>query len=118
MVSGEHRTQILLELMGEEQAEDTQVLASVLSQRRERLSLQKQEVFQFLERMTEFLAEAFGEDLEMADWLHGLRNHGDFASIGYESAGRKRLLEQKEQEERLRKKIAEMEGLYETADRK
>lgn len=118
MVSGEHRTQILLELMGEEQAEDTQVFASVLSQRQEGLSLQKQEVFQFLERMTEFLAEAFGEDLEMADWLHGLRNHGDFASIGYESAGRKRLLEQKEQEERLRKKIAEMEGLYETADRK
>ena len=85
-----------------------------LGEKRERLAREKEELTAFLDRMTDFLLEAFGEDLELADWLQGLQNHGDIRRVGYE----RRLLEQKDQDERLRRTIAEMEELYEAADRK
>lgn len=81
------------------------------------LEQQKTEVGQFLHHMTDFLLEAFGQDLELADWLSGLRSHGDYRECGFKRPELEHLLERKNEEEELRKKIAKMEGLYETDDR-
>lgn len=83
----------------------------------EELEWEKGEVQAFLHRMTDFLLETFGKDLELSDWMNGLRNHGDYRDCGFERTELAGLMEQKSQEEELRKKIAQMEELYETADR-
>ncbi|MCD8249998.1 MAG: AAA family ATPase [Lachnospiraceae bacterium] len=71
----------------------------------------------FLNRMTDFVAEMFGEGEELADWLFGLRRHGDFACLGFDRPEFAALQDIKSMEQRLRKQIKETEGLYETADR-
>ncbi len=77
---------------------------------------QKEELLIFLNRMTDFIKEAFGEDVELTDWLHGIKSHGDYGLTGFSRPEMDRLLNQKEQEERLRMRIKEMEGMYEAAD--
>ena len=79
---------------------------------------QKEELLCFLNRMTDFIGEAFGEDVELTDWLRGIRGHGDWGLTGFSRPEMDRLLNRKEQEERLRKSIKEMEGMYEAVDRK
>lgn len=79
---------------------------------------EKEAVICFLEQMTDFISGAFGEDVELTDWLHGIQNHGDYSILAFQCPEMGRLLNQKEQEERLRKEIREMEELYEAVDRK
>ncbi len=71
----------------------------------------------FLDQMTDFVAEIFGEGEELADWLLGLRRHGDFAGIGFDRPEFAKLQDTKSMEQRLIKQIKEVEGLYEAADR-
>lgn len=85
---------------------------------KEQVQRQKEELLLFLDRMTDFLKGAFGEDLELTDWLQGIKKHGDAPLIGYVRPEMEPLLNRKEQEERLRKSIREMEVLYEAGDRK
>lgn len=112
------RLQVVSELQNCRKVEEDSCPSLGLGEKRERLAREKEELTAFLDRMTDFLLEAFGEDLELADWLQGLQNHGDIRRVGYERRDLHRLLEQKDQEERLRRTIAEMEELYEAADRK
>lgn len=89
-----------------------------LAEEEQRLKEQGAELCGFLGRITEFLAGTFGEDMELGDWLWGIKNHGDFKNCGYTIKPEfLALLEEKGQEERLRKNILQMEDLYETADR-
>lgn len=89
-----------------------------LTEELRQLEKQKSELCEFLGRITDFLSGAFGEDLELTDWLWGIKNHGDFKNCGYTIKPEfLALLDEKGQEERLRKNILQMEGLYETADR-
>ena len=44
---------------------------------------QKEELLIFLNRMTDFIKEAFGEDVELTDWLHGIKSHGDYGLTGF-----------------------------------
>ena len=89
-----------------------------LAEEEQRLKEQGAALCGFLGRITEFLAGTFGEDMELVDWLWGIKNHGDFKNCGYTIKPEfLALLEEKGQEERLRKNILQMEGLYETADR-
>lgn len=81
-----------------------------------RMQEQKEALLQFLDRMTDFLLGAFGEDLELTDWLLGIKKHGDALLIGYARRELEPLLDRKEQEERLRKSMKEMEGLYEAGN--
>ena len=83
------------------------------------VEIHRGKLYQYQTSFSGFLeAKAAREDLELADWLQGLQNHGDIRRVGYERRDLHRLLEQKDQEERLRRTIAEMEELYEAADRK
>lgn len=70
-----------------------------------------------LDRATDFLEAAFGKELELMDWLHGIRSHGDFALCDFERPEFEELSRQREQERKLQKQMTEMEELYETADR-
>ncbi len=70
----------------------------------------------FLHRMTDFLLETFGEGQELTDWLLGLQR-GDYGSCGFERPELAGLTDRGMQEKLLRKKIDEMEALYETTDR-
>ncbi|MBR5508908.1 MAG: ATPase, partial [Lachnospiraceae bacterium] len=81
------------------------------------LEQKKEKLGYFLHRMTDFLLEAFGEDLELSDWLSGLRNHGDYRACGFTRPEFDDLLKHKNEEERLRKQMIKMEELYETDDR-
>lgn len=89
-----------------------------LLKEQEMLQEQKEELHCFLNRMTDFVRDAFGEELELTDWLYGIQNHGDQKLVAFLRPEMDVLLDQKGQEERLRKKIKEMEELYEVADRK
>jgi len=89
----------------------------IMSGESEDLEKKKKQVQTFLERATDFLLKAFGRDLELTDWLCGIRSHGDFAACGFERPEFKELCEQRERELELQKQMAEMEDLYETADR-
>lgn len=77
----------------------------------------KAELNDFLHQMTDFVAEAFGEDLELADWISGIQHHGDYGESGFERPELTTIQNRRNQEEELRKKILQMEAIYETADR-
>lgn len=117
MLFGQNRTKILKELALCRQVDDASLPEAGIPKEHEKLLEQKEALLAFLNRMTDFILETFGKDLELADWLHGLRNHGDYRYLGFSRPEFAELLEQKDQEERLRKNIAQMEELYETADR-
>ena len=114
LLTKEGRTQVLQELLTCKQVDEVSVPAANLLKRQEELVLKREEVVTCLDRITGFLLESLGEDLEVADWLHGIQSHGDYPSLNYQREDLKALLTEKEQEERLRKNIREMEEMYET----
>lgn len=79
---------------------------------------QKEELLRFLNEMTDFLKNCFGEEQELTDWLVGIQKHGDASLIGFLCPEMEPLLNRREQEARLRKSMKEMERLYEAGDRK
>ncbi|MDO4261532.1 MAG: AAA family ATPase [Eubacteriales bacterium] len=91
--------------------------AAGLSEQEAKLLEEKQELCGFLERTTDFIEEAFGRDQELADWMEGLRQHGDFSLCGFERPETDGLSRQKRLEEQLRRRMAEMEERYEADDR-
>lgn len=114
LLTKEGRTQVLQELLTCKQVDEVSVPAANLLKRQEELVLKREEVVTCLDRITGFLLESLGEDLEVADWLHGIQSHGDYPSLNYQREDLKAFLTEKEQEERLRKNIREMEEMYET----
>lgn len=118
LIASEMRRKVLSELLSCQNVDERSAPSLGLCKRKEALQIQKEEVTAFLDRMTDFLAETFGEGLELTDWFHGVQSHGDFKVLGYERAEFQKRLDVREEEERLRKQIKEMEEMYETADRK
>lgn len=109
----------LLKRLREEAVTEEELLSETgLDKERETLARQRETLMDFLNRMTDLIKEAFGEDLELTDWLYGIQNHGDYRLVLFRRPEMEVLLDQKAQEERLRRQIREMEGLYETFDRK
>lgn len=118
LLTKEGRTQVLRELTACTQVDEVSVPSANLLKKQEELTAKREEVVECLDRLTGFLLETFGEDLEVADWLHGVQSHGDYQSLGYQRNDLKALLTGQEQEERLRKNIREMEEMYETFNSK
>lgn len=109
---------LLEELKNKNWSEDEIKSAAGIPEEEERLRKAKEDVCGYLNRMTDFIAGAFGEELELTDWLYGIKSHGDYGLLSFERPGMERLLNQRGQEAELRKQMEEMEGLYEVADRK
>lgn len=82
----------------------------------EALEQKRTELLNRLDRLTDFVREAFGEDLELAEWLEGLRGHGDAGAVGFYRPEYAALLDRRSQEAALREKIRKMEEQYEAAD--
>ena len=116
LLFGISRPAILKELSECSGAAEDYVPSAGLQEESERLENSQAELLDFLNRITDFLLDVFGEDLELSDWLHGIKNHGDFRSLGFTRPELSKLLEQRDQEEKLRRNIAQMEELYEAAD--
>lgn len=85
---------------------------SGLSRERGGLKKKQEELRNRLNELTDFLLRTFGEDVELADWLHAIESHGDARRIGFARPDLSALTEQREQEELLKKQIERMEGLY------
>lgn len=117
LLFGADREKVLAGLSEESPKENGFPAGSGLSEEYGRFLGQQEELQDFLNRMTDFILDTFGKDLELTDWLCGIRNHGDYSRSGFSRPELEPLLEQKGQEEQLRKNIAHMEELYETADR-
>ncbi len=66
---------------------------------------------------TALIQKLFGEGPELADWLEGIRNHGDYRYSGYHCPEYGNFSEQRKLEETLKKQLQEMEELYETRNR-
>ncbi|MBS6397116.1 MAG: AAA family ATPase [Clostridiales bacterium] len=107
----------LKELAGSSRITAEALPSSGLQRMERELEDQKRQLHAFLNRAADFLIQAFGEETELYDWIHGVTGHGDYALCGFERPEWKTYTGQREQEERLRKEIMEMEELYETADR-
>ena len=71
----------------------------------ENLKRQKEEILKNLNRLTDFVRDAFGEDLELAEWLRGIENHGDAHALGFSRPEYAVLLDRKGQEAALKEKI-------------
>lgn len=114
---GTRRETFLKELTEYEKEDTGSQLSAELLQEWDQIIIQKKKLTDFLNWITDFVEETFGEDLELSDWLHGIKNHGDYKRTGFERPELEVFLDQRNQEEKLRKKVEEMEVLYETADR-
>lgn len=117
LILGEKRMNILEEVKECPSKDVKEFPSSGLLAESERLQKQMEELHDFLNRMTDFLLETFGKDLELTDWLHGIRSHGDYKSLKFDRNDLENILDQRDQEEQLRKNMEQMEVLYETADR-
>lgn len=93
-------------LTGTEQPEDEDVLRK-----------KKEKLYSLLKQLTDFVEQTFGRDMELAEWMSGIQNHGDYKGCGFSRPDLEAFLERRDQEEELRKKIRQMEELYETSDR-
>ena len=118
LLFGTGRETFLKELSEYETEGTGGLLHAELLKERDQLYMQKEKLTDFLNRMTDFVAGTFGEDLELSDWLNGIENHGDYRQTGFQRPEFHAFLDQKKQEEKLRKKVEEMEVLYETDDRR
>lgn len=118
LLFGTGRMEFLKELADCGSADEKSLPSAGLSEDWEHLKEQKEGLTDLLNRMTDFIAGAFGEDLELSDWMHGIKNHGDYRLTGFRRPEMEGFLELEDQEAGLRKKIEQMEVLYETADRK
>ena len=79
--------------------------------------LNEKVVVRALTRTTEDLKSVFGEDLELADWLGGIREQGDYEWCGFNASGYDPLMIEKRLEQQVKRQMAEMEEHYETDDR-
>ncbi len=82
----------------------------------EQLSLEeeKEAVLEAMNRGTDFLVQTFGTGLELADWLWGLKHHGDYRLFGFQRSEYDHMTEEKDLEQKLRDQLREMEEQYET----
>lgn len=78
------------------------------------LEEEKEAVLEAMNRGTDFLVQAFGTDLELADWLWGLKHHGDYRLFGFQRPEYDPVTEEKDLEQKLRDQLNEMEEQYET----
>jgi len=78
------------------------------------LEEEKEAVLEAMNRGTDFLVQAYGTDLELADWLWGLKHHGDYRLFGFQRPEYDPVTEEKDLEQKLRDQLKEMEDLYET----
>lgn len=83
----------------------------------EQLRKRREKLYSLLEQLTDFIEQAFGQEMELAEWMSGLGNHGDYKDCGFSRPDLDGFLEHRNREEELRKKIKQMEDLYETTDR-
>ena len=81
------------------------------------LEAKREELVRALTRTTEDLKSVFGEDLELADWLGGIREQGDYEWCGFDASGYDPLMIEKRLEQQVKRQMAEMEEHYETDDR-
>ena len=81
------------------------------------LEAKREELVRALTRTTEDLKSVFGEDLELADWLGGIREQGDYEWCGFNASGYDPLMIEKRLEQQVKRQMAEMEEHYETDDR-
>lgn len=80
------------------------------------LETKREELVRALTRTTEDLKSVFGEDLELADWLGGIREQGDYEWCGLMPPGMIRSMIEKRLEQQVKRQMAEMEEHYETDD--
>ena len=78
---------------------------------------EKKAVLAAMNRGTDFLVHAFGTDLELSDWLWGLKHHGDYRLFGFQRPEYDHITEEKDLEKKLRDQLKEMEEQYETCNR-
>ena len=78
---------------------------------------EKEAVLDAMNRGTDFLVRVYGTDLELADWLWGLKHHGDYRLFGFQRPECDHITEEKDLEQKLRDQLKEMEDLYETRNR-
>ena len=109
---------LLEELRAGDLSEEALLSAAGIREEEKELQEKKADMCGYLDRMTDFILETFGEDLELTDWLYGIRSHGDYRRLSWQRPELEGLLDQRGQEARLRKQMEEMEGLYEAADRR
>ena len=81
LLTKEGRTQVLQELLTCKQVDEVSVPAANLLKRQEELVLKREEVVTCLDRITGFLLESLGEDLEVAE--------GRFKSVSYRKGTRR-----------------------------
>jgi len=117
LLYGEQKDIFLKELECCQKVRAEELPSSGLLLEEENLSKKKNALLAKLNQLTDFIIDIFGEDIELFDWLRGLKNHGDFSKLGFERPEFADFLEQRRQEEQLQKKIAEMEEFYETDNR-
>ena len=109
---------LLEELRAGDLSEEALLSAAGIREEEKELQEKKADMCGYLERMTDFILETFGEDLKLTDWLYGIRSHADYRRLSWQRPELEALLDQRGQEARLRKQMEEMEGLYEAADRR
>lgn len=99
-----------------EQWVDQQLLHGVEWNAEEQSSMEaeKEAVLEAMSRGTDFLERTFGTDLELADWLWGLKHHGDYRLFGFQRPEYDSVTEEKDLEQKLWDQLKEMEDLYET----
>ena len=73
-------------------------------------------VYKLLKMRQDEMRSKIGEDLELAEWLRGIENHGDAHALGFSRPEYAVLLDRKGQEAALKEKIKTLEEQYETAD--
>ena len=78
------------------------------------LEEEKEAVLEAMNRGTDFLVQTFGTGLELADWLWGLKHHGDYRLFGFQRPEYDHMTEEKDLEQKLRDQLKEMEEQYET----
>ena len=78
------------------------------------LEEEKEAVLEAMNRGTDFLVQTFGTGLELADWLWGLKHHGDYRLFGFRRPEYDHMTEEKDLEQKLRDQLKEMEEQYET----
>ena len=81
------------------------------------LEAEREALVSALTRTTEDLKNVFGEDLELADWIGGIREHGDYEWCGFDATQYEPLMIEKRLEQQVKRQVAEMEEQYETDDR-
>ena len=80
------------------------------------LEEEKKAVLEDMNRGTDFLVRAYGTGLELADWLWGLKHHGDYQLFGFQRPEYGHITEEKALEQKLRDQLKEMEEQYETCN--